>query len=91
MLWSWCLDDSDNRSRFVYADKAPDWLHHRKHIERRSHRKGETEQNTLLEWADDRLVGIGRIPRRRDPTTRQDGRLWGTAAFHAIGRMNLTT
>jgi hypothetical protein len=28
-------------------------LHRREHIERRSDRKGETEQNILAEWADE--------------------------------------
>jgi hypothetical protein len=30
-----------------------DWLHRREHIERRSHQKGETEQDILVEWADE--------------------------------------
>ena len=28
-----------------------DWLHRREHIEQRSQRKGETEQNILVQWA----------------------------------------
>lgn len=30
---------------------VPDWLHRREHIEHRSQRKGETEQDILAEWA----------------------------------------
>ena len=33
--------------------EVPDCLHRREHIERRSERKGETEQNILVEWADE--------------------------------------
>lgn len=32
---------------------VPDWLHRREHIEHRSQRKGETEQDILAEWADE--------------------------------------
>ena len=78
-------------SRLVYVSEVPDWLHRREQIGWRSQRKGETEQNILVEWADeayldesavtfdpdyasghrplgadDRLVGLGRNPHRRD-------------------------
>ncbi|MEJ1229849.1 MAG: hypothetical protein WDM88_03125 [Galbitalea sp.] len=33
--------------------EVPDWLHRREHIEQRSERKGGTEQNILVEWADE--------------------------------------
>jgi hypothetical protein len=33
------------------VSEVPDWLHRREHIERRSKRKDETEQNILVEWA----------------------------------------
>lgn len=40
-------------SRLVYVSEVPDWLHSRDHIEQRSLRKGEMEQNILVEWADE--------------------------------------
>ena len=41
------------RSKLVYVSEGPDWLHRHEHIEQRSQRKGETEQNMLVEWADE--------------------------------------
>jgi hypothetical protein len=38
------------------VSEVPDWLHRRDHIEQRSQRKGETEQNILVEWADEAYV-----------------------------------
>jgi hypothetical protein len=40
------------RSRLVYVSEVPDLLHRHEHIEQRSERKGETEQNIPVEWAD---------------------------------------
>jgi hypothetical protein len=33
--------------------EVPDWTYRREHIERRSQRKGETEQDILAAWADE--------------------------------------
>ncbi|MDQ1545874.1 MAG: hypothetical protein QOH69_778 [Actinomycetota bacterium] len=33
--------------------RVDDWLHRREHTEQQSQRKGETEQNILVEWADE--------------------------------------
>lgn len=44
---------SQYRSRLVYVREVPDWLHRREHIEQRTQRRGETEQNILVEWADE--------------------------------------
>jgi hypothetical protein len=35
------------------VSEVPDCLHRREHIEQPSQRNGETEQNILVEWADE--------------------------------------
>mgnify|MGYP006981339213 FL=1 len=40
-------------SNVVYMMEVPDWAHRREHIEGRSRRKGEREQDILVPWANE--------------------------------------
>jgi hypothetical protein len=41
--------------------EVPDWAHSREHIERRSSRKGETEPDILVAWANEAYLDTSAV------------------------------